>query len=166
MRSTTGYTLASVDRTSDRYLVALMQDYLTGEPGAFRELYREVGPTLYSYLNELCNGEERLAQHLLKQTFLEIHNTRTSYCEGNAPMHWFRAIAERCFQEHTSALAHGRTVGERRRTLFDWIRQLWRRRGATPAANQADGRSDAGSDTLYSARPDHSSTQLPRLAPT
>jgi len=159
MRVVQRYPSTGAQAAPDPYLVALMQGYLADQPGAFRALYRAVGPDLHSYLEHLCGPDQRQARHLLKQTFLAIHQNRSSYPAGTDPMPWFRALARECV-DADSSLRRGatRVVAEPAPRLLDRVRQVWRRRDPATA--------DRHLESEPSLRPDHSSTRIPRLVPT
>lgn len=168
MRGKPRYIAASAEGHLDGHLTALMQQYLAGRPGAFRDLYRAIGSNLRVYINELCGKDGQLARRVLKQTFLTIHQTRSSYQAGSDPMQWFRAIADRCFQEHSTACdapPTARRVRRARRRADPWVAkqpgtllgrlcQLWRCR---IAIGPAEG---------LAPRPDQGATRRPRLVPT
>ena len=77
----------------------LMGRYCDGDTTAFRELYALVAPRLLSYLLRMV-GDRALAEDLLQQTFLKLHNARSAYVRGAAPLPWLYAIAHRtCLDE-------------------------------------------------------------------
>jgi RNA polymerase sigma-70 factor (ECF subfamily) len=71
-----------------------MGRYCDGEAAAFHQLYAALAPRLLAYLMGLT-GDRALAEDLLQQTFLKIHEARPSYVRGANPVPWFYTIAHR-----------------------------------------------------------------------
>jgi RNA polymerase sigma-70 factor (ECF subfamily) len=78
---------------------ALMERYCDGDASAFRALYALAAPRLLGYL--VCLTRDRvLAEELLQQTFIKLHNARASYLRGADPLPWLYTIAHRvCLDE-------------------------------------------------------------------
>ncbi len=74
----------------------LMARYCDGDASAFRELYALVSPRLYGYLVKMAR-QRSLADDLLQQTFMKVHNARHAYIRGADPMPWIYSIAHRTF---------------------------------------------------------------------
>jgi RNA polymerase sigma-70 factor (ECF subfamily) len=74
----------------------LMNRYVDGDAGAFRELYSLMAPRLVAYLQRMC-GERATAEDLLQQTFLKVHGARSAYVRDADPVPWMFAIARRTF---------------------------------------------------------------------
>jgi RNA polymerase sigma-70 factor (ECF subfamily) len=77
----------------------LMRAYVSGDPQAFRELFRRYAPVL---LRMFARGSLREpdAQDLLQQTFLHLHRARLDY-QLDAPLRpWVFTIARNLRREH------------------------------------------------------------------
>lgn len=74
----------------------VMEAYVLGDATAFGQLYRQVSPSLYSYLLRLTRDQPR-AEDLLQITFVKMHRARCSYIPGTPPLPWIFAIARRAF---------------------------------------------------------------------
>jgi RNA polymerase sigma-70 factor (ECF subfamily) len=74
----------------------LMNRYVSGDAGAFRELHARIAPRLVSYLARMC-GDRATAEDLVQHTFLKIHRARSAYVKGADPVPWMFAIAHRTF---------------------------------------------------------------------
>src|SRR5262245_9172870 len=74
----------------------LMERYVDGDAGAFRELYQLLAPRLYGYLVRMAR-DRAVADDLLQQTFLKVHRARSAYVRGADPVPWIYAIAHRTF---------------------------------------------------------------------
>ncbi len=74
----------------------LMARYCDGDAHAFRELYAAVAPRLLGYLMKMARSRA-LAEDLLQQTFLKVHNARAAYIRGADPVPWIYSIAHRTF---------------------------------------------------------------------
>jgi RNA polymerase sigma factor (sigma-70 family) len=79
--------------------VGLMGRYCDGEAAAFHRLYALLAPRILAYLISLI-GDRALAEDLLQQTFLKVHQSRSSYVRGANPVPWIYTIAHRtCLDE-------------------------------------------------------------------
>jgi len=77
----------------------LMERYCHGEGQAFHEIYDTLAPRLLGYLSSMV-GDKTSAEDLLQQTFLKVHQSRSSYQRGANPIPWLYAIAHRtCLDE-------------------------------------------------------------------
>ena len=81
----------------------LMERYCSGEAAAFHCLYALVAPRLLSYLGTLV-GERASAEGLLQQTFLKLHQARSSYVRNADPLPWLYAIARSTCSDERGAL--------------------------------------------------------------
>jgi RNA polymerase sigma-70 factor (ECF subfamily) len=78
---------------------ALMGRYCDGDREAFHRLYALIAPRILSYLTGLA-GERALAEDLLQQTFLKLHQARGVYVRDADPVPWIYTIAHRvCLDE-------------------------------------------------------------------
>lgn len=76
-----------------------MGRYCDGDAQAFHRLYALVAPRILGYLTGLT-GERAMAEDLLQQTFLKVHQARPSYVRGANPVPWIYTIAHRtCLDE-------------------------------------------------------------------
>ena len=76
-----------------------MGRYCDGEAQAFHRLYALVAPRILGYLTGLT-GERAMAEDLLQQTFLKLHQARALYVRGANPVPWIYTIAHRtCLDE-------------------------------------------------------------------
>lgn len=75
-------------------LAALMERYCEGRADAFAELYQAVAPRVFAYLVAL-SSDRTLAEDLLQQTFLRVHQARGHYVLGANPLPWIFTIAHR-----------------------------------------------------------------------
>src|SRR5688572_19049127 len=76
-----------------------MGRYCDGEIAAFQSLYALVAPRILAYLVSLI-GDRALAEDLLQQTFLKVHQSRGSYVRDANPVPWIYTIAHRtCLDE-------------------------------------------------------------------
>jgi RNA polymerase sigma-70 factor (ECF subfamily) len=80
-------------------LLELMQRYCEGDTAAFRSLYDEIAPALRSYLGSLAK-DCAVADDLLQEAFLKLHNARAAYVRGANPLPWVFTIAHRVFLDH------------------------------------------------------------------
>jgi len=92
-----GRTRADAPTNSDA--IAAMERYCEGDASGFRALYEITAPKLFPYV--LCLVRDRaLAEELLQQTFLKLHQARASYVAGADPLPWLYTIAHRtCLDE-------------------------------------------------------------------
>src|SRR5438552_19091269 len=76
-----------------------MGRYCDGDREAFHRLYALIAPRILSYLTGLA-GERALAEDLLQQTFMKLHQARASYVRDANPVPWIYTIAHRtCLDE-------------------------------------------------------------------
>src|SRR5687767_11012218 len=73
-----------------------MGRYCDGEAAAFHELYALVAPRILAYLVSLVS-DRALAEDLVQQTFLKVHQSRGSYVREANPVPWIYTIAHRTF---------------------------------------------------------------------
>jgi len=81
----------------------LMERYVDGDAGAFRELYQLLAPRLYGYLVRMAR-DRAVADDLLQLTFLKVHRARSAYVRGADPVPWIYAIAHRTFLDEARRL--------------------------------------------------------------
>jgi RNA polymerase sigma factor (sigma-70 family) len=78
---------------------ALMNRYCDGDAAAFRRLYALLAPRILGYLVALI-ADRPMAEDLLQQTFLKLHQSRSSYVRDANPVPWLYTIAHRtCLDE-------------------------------------------------------------------
>ncbi|HXU70776.1 MAG TPA: RNA polymerase sigma factor [Polyangia bacterium] len=70
----------------------LMARYCDGDRAAFDALYLEVAPRLIGFLHKLV-GERALAEDILQETLLKLHEARAFYVRGADPVPWMFTIA-------------------------------------------------------------------------
>jgi RNA polymerase sigma-70 factor (ECF subfamily) len=76
-----------------------MGRYCDGDVKAFHRLYGLLAPKILAYLVGLA-GERALAEDLLQQTFMKLHQARPSYVRNANPVPWVYTIAHRtCLDE-------------------------------------------------------------------
>jgi RNA polymerase sigma factor (sigma-70 family) len=73
-----------------------MARYANGESRAFVEVYDELAPSLFHYLQKLARNDAT-AEDLLQQTFLRMHDARGRFTPGAAVEPWAFSIARRLF---------------------------------------------------------------------
>lgn len=78
----------------NREAIAAMKRYCEGDASAFRVLYAIAAPRLLTFVHYLVR-DHALAEELLQQTFLKLHQARASYVAGADPLPWLYAIARR-----------------------------------------------------------------------
>lgn len=98
-----------------------MLRYCEGDSSAFRALYDSVAPRLHAYLVRLAR-DRALADDILQDVFLKIHEARANYVRGADPVPWFYAITHRTFvdrvrtstrhQRLSAELEHNPTPGD------------------------------------------------------
>jgi len=71
-----------------------MGRYCDGDAAAFHELYRLLAGRILAYIVSLV-GERALAEDLLQQTFLKVHQGRGGYVRDANPVPWIYTIAHR-----------------------------------------------------------------------
>ena len=69
-----------------------MGRYADGDPSAFEMLYRILAPGVRARLKRLV-GDDELAEDLLQQTFIRVHERRARYERGAAVRPWVFTIA-------------------------------------------------------------------------
>ncbi len=77
-----------------------MARYGAGDDAAFGEVYDELAPRLFRYLTRLAR-DPGLAEDLLQQTFLQLHDARGRFLPGADVVPWAYAIARRLFIDST-----------------------------------------------------------------
>ncbi len=70
----------------------LMARYCDGDRAAFDALYVEVAPRLLGFLQKLV-GDRALAEDVLQETLLKLHEARGFYVRGADPVPWMFTIA-------------------------------------------------------------------------
>src|SRR5436190_24400630 len=76
-----------------------MNRYCDGDPAAFRRLHALLAPRILAYLIALI-ADRPVAEDLLQQTFLKLHQSRSSYVRDANPVPWVYTIAHRtCLDE-------------------------------------------------------------------
>lgn len=71
-----------------------MERYAGGDVAAFHTLYRAISPRLLGYLAGLL-GDRAAAEDALQQTFIRLHEARSSYVQGADPAPWIFTIGHR-----------------------------------------------------------------------
>src|SRR5262249_43397259 len=74
---------------------------------AFRALYNEVAPTLYAYLLRRTR-DPGSAEDLLQESFLKLHNARSTFVRGADPLPLMYAIVTRTFLDFARRRKHAR----------------------------------------------------------
>jgi RNA polymerase sigma-70 factor (ECF subfamily) len=87
--------------------VELMGRYCDGDGAAFHALYARVAPRLLGYLVSLI-GDRATAEDLLQHTFLKVHQSRSAYVRGAAPLPWLYTIAHRTCLDEMRRRKHAR----------------------------------------------------------
>jgi RNA polymerase sigma-70 factor (ECF subfamily) len=83
----------------DAAIAAMMRYCVDGDASAFASLYEIVAPRLFGYIMFLVR-DRALAEELLQQTFLKLHQSRGAYVAGADPIPWLYVIAQRtCIDE-------------------------------------------------------------------
>jgi RNA polymerase sigma-70 factor (ECF subfamily) len=76
-----------------------MNRYCDGDGAAFHRLYALLAPRILGYLVALI-ADRALAEDLLQQTFLKVHQNRGNYVRNANPVPWVYTIAHRtCLDE-------------------------------------------------------------------
>jgi RNA polymerase sigma-70 factor, ECF subfamily len=70
----------------------LMARYCDGDRRAFDALYAAVAPRLLGFVMQLV-GERALAEDVLQETLLKLHEARDFYVRGADPLPWMFTIA-------------------------------------------------------------------------
>jgi RNA polymerase sigma factor (sigma-70 family) len=80
-------------------IAAMMRYCVDGDAGGFVALYEIAAPRLFGYVLALIR-DRALAEELLQQTFLKLHQSRGAYVAGADPIPWLYVIAQRtCIDE-------------------------------------------------------------------
>ena len=79
---------------TDVDLAALMARYCAGDRVAFDALYQAVAPRLHGLLVRLV-GDRSLADDLMQETLIKLHEARGFYVAGADPLPWIFTIARR-----------------------------------------------------------------------
>jgi RNA polymerase sigma-70 factor, ECF subfamily len=88
-----------VEGVEQRPEAQLMNRYCDGDVAAFRRLYTLLAPRILGYLVALI-ADRSVAEDLLQQTFLKLHQSRASYVRDANPIPWIYTIAHRtCLDE-------------------------------------------------------------------
>ena len=69
-----------------------MARYCDGDRGAFDALYAAVAPRLLAFLTQLT-GERALAEDVMQESLIKLHEARTLYVRGADPVPWIFTIA-------------------------------------------------------------------------
>jgi RNA polymerase sigma factor (sigma-70 family) len=77
----------------------LMLAYVSGDRGAFEELFSRYAPKLQRVFSRRTNGDDE-ARDLVQQTFLQLHRARLDYDAGRAFRPWLFTIALNLHREH------------------------------------------------------------------
>jgi RNA polymerase sigma-70 factor (ECF subfamily) len=85
---------ATSTTTSDDRINSAMDRYASGDTAAFDDFYDALAPRLLAFLRK-GTGDTALAEELLQQTFLQIHQARERYVTGYDAVPWAFAIARR-----------------------------------------------------------------------
>jgi RNA polymerase sigma-70 factor (ECF subfamily) len=72
----------------------VMASYCRGDAAAFHRLYNMLAPRILAYLTGLL-GDKSAAEDAVQQTFLKVHEARSSYVLGANPIPWVYTIAHR-----------------------------------------------------------------------
>jgi RNA polymerase sigma-70 factor (ECF subfamily) len=72
---------------------ALMEAYVAGDPGAFRQLFRLLAPSMRAFF--VRSVGDGAAGDLLQTTFLKLHASRASWRRGEKLRPWAFTIAAR-----------------------------------------------------------------------
>jgi RNA polymerase sigma-70 factor (ECF subfamily) len=86
----------------------LMGRYCDGDAAAFSALYMLVAGKVLAYLVGLA-GDRAVAEDLLQQSFLKLHQARASYVRGANPVPWIYTIAHRTFLDEARRRKRSRT---------------------------------------------------------
>lgn len=72
----------------------LMARYCDGDRAAFDALYAAVAPRLYGFVARMV-GDRALAEDVLQETLIKLHQARSLYVRGADPLPWIFTIARR-----------------------------------------------------------------------
>jgi RNA polymerase sigma-70 factor (ECF subfamily) len=79
-----------------------MARYADGHEPSFQTVFALVGPRVLRFLRRLCGGDE-LAQDLLQETLLKMHQARGAFRPGAAVLPWSYTIARNTFLDSARA---------------------------------------------------------------
>ncbi len=108
-----------------------MERYADGDEGAFVEVYDALAPRLHVYLSRLTR-DEAIAEDLLQQSFLKIHDARARFTRGSSVEPWAFSIARRLF--------------------IDWARRERYDRRGEPLEGETFASGDPDAEAILSAR--------------
>jgi RNA polymerase sigma-70 factor, ECF subfamily len=97
-----------------RELVRIFSD-----PIAFRRWYEGAVGTVYGYLYGRCGGDERLAEELTQQTFIQAIERRSTFEGRSSAITWLCTIARHKLADH-----YRRVDREERRHLRLVVREI------------------------------------------
>lgn len=113
-----------------------MARYADGDSAAFQEVFTLIGGRLSRFLRRL-SGSQSLADDLLQETLLKMHQARGNFSPGMPVLPWAYAIARNCYLDAARA-------ARRRPLVLDSGEQADR--------DPARGRSDADAEQHLIAR--------------
>jgi DNA-directed RNA polymerase specialized sigma24 family protein len=90
----------------------LMARYCGGELSAFLRLYQATAPRILTYLATLT-ADAALAQDLLQETYVRLHERRHQYVRGANPVPWISTLAHACFLLRQKSLRAARRAERR-----------------------------------------------------
>ncbi len=92
----------------------LMERYVSGDAGAFDELFRRYEPRVYGFFFKRACSRER-AEDLYQELFLRVHRARDSYDPERAFAPWVFQIAHRLLVDDSRRAyrSHEISIGER-----------------------------------------------------
>ncbi len=92
----------------------LMERYVTGDMGAFEELFRRYEPRAYAYFIKRARSSDR-AEDLYQELFLRVHRARDAYDPERTFAPWFFRIAHRLLvdDERRAYRSHEVSIGDR-----------------------------------------------------
>lgn len=76
-----------------------MGRYADGDDAAFAEVFAGLAPRLGAFLRRLT-GSPHLAEDLMQETLLKVHQSRGSFARDRSVLPWAYAIARNCFMSH------------------------------------------------------------------
>lgn len=86
-------TMRAVPMERSRASLA-MDAYADGDSAAFATVYDELSPRLYAYVRRMTRLDS-VAQDIVQQSFLNLHNARGRFVRGSLVEPWVFAIARR-----------------------------------------------------------------------
>lgn len=87
---------ARADSCSNDAADRAMARYADGESAAFQEVFALIGPRIERFLRRL-SGSRNIAEDLLQETMLKLHQARGNFVPGMAVLPWAYAIARNCY---------------------------------------------------------------------